>query len=322
MPVVPASPSVPLSIPDAVSIQSVADVLGLEVGLVDRVIKDLCAGGALQKAGHDTGLNSRMIRRLATMIGWQPHWRKRKSARLRQWNISEEEALRLNAEGFSNQAIGVRAGVTGEAIRQFLKALGREARAVNTEEARTARRERALKAAELVRTRKRERAAHHLEKFNALVRTIQPAYSEGLTLAEIAERLNLPYHLLVNTITKARRLFGTESFPARQAHPWLDHPERLRSVMEPLRAMDLAGATIQEMAARIGKSDTMTAYLMRCCRKQFGADWFPDQRRADRRSTVGPLMPVIPRPEFAAQRERYARRMNRRNGTIEATEPT
>ncbi len=202
------------------SVVRVATAKRLDGAQLRRIAARLKAGDSKQAIRRDEKLSYERVDAVARAMGWKRDWL---SAAVwdhrRTCAIDEKEVLKRFDAGETLQAIGDRAGITRERVRQMVRDAGRTARRIAQKpqvEERRRERERQRARARLQRQvdalrRRRDadkRLVKHLAKANALWR-------EGRSISQIAKAYRVPSNSMGWYIFMARTRLGAPWFPRR-----------------------------------------------------------------------------------------------------------
>ncbi|HYE05695.1 MAG TPA: sigma factor-like helix-turn-helix DNA-binding protein [Planctomycetota bacterium] len=208
----------PTALPAAVL--RVATAKRLDASQLRRIAARLKAGDSKQAIRRAEKLSYERVDAVARAMGWKRDWlaaavwdHRRTCA------IDEKEILKRFDAGETLQAIGDRAGITRERVRQIVRDSGRTARRIAQKplvEERRRERERERARAKLQRQvevlrRRRDadkRLEKHLAKANALWR-------DGRSISQIAKAYRVPSNSMGWYIFMARTRLGAQWFPRR-----------------------------------------------------------------------------------------------------------
>ncbi len=198
----------------------IAKAKHLDAAQLRRIAARLKKGDSKQAIRRDEELSYERVDAVARAMGWKRDWL---SAAVwdhrRTCGIDEKEVLTRFDRGETLQAIGDRAGITRERVRQIVRDSGRTPRRVaqkpQVEERRRSRerervRRRLQRQVDVLRRRREadKRLEKYLVKANALWR-------EGRSISQIAKAYRVPSNSMGWYIFMARSRLGAVWFPRR-----------------------------------------------------------------------------------------------------------
>ncbi|MBA3845657.1 MAG: hypothetical protein H0X45_03305 [Planctomycetes bacterium] len=202
------------------SVIRVATAKHLDAAQLRRISARLKAGDSKQAIRRDEKLSYERVDAVARAMGWKRDW-----LAAAVWDhrrtcvIDEKEVLKRFDAGETLQAIGERAGITRERVRQIVRDSGRTPRRVAQKpqvEERRRERERQRARARLQRQvdalRRRRDADKRLEKTLTKANALWRA---GSSISQIAKTYRVPSNSMGWYIFMARSRLGAQWFPRR-----------------------------------------------------------------------------------------------------------